>query len=106
MPIFQRNKPIDFPLVEDHELVWNDGVAAETCLDFDAPHLSRWEGLAWWAGGLAFFASFLGFNYLSDPESKRLAVQRINNLPETAFDPRSLYDSLGKNAAEGGADDK
>ncbi|KAJ1446722.1 hypothetical protein M885DRAFT_577194 [Pelagophyceae sp. CCMP2097] len=23
---------------EEHDLVWDDGVAAETCIDFDAPH--------------------------------------------------------------------
>lgn len=91
---------------EDHELVWNDGVAPETCLDFEAPHLSAGQGLAWWAGGLAFFASFLMFNRASDPESKRSAEPRGTTLPETAFDPRTLYKDLGRNAAEGDAADK
>ena len=38
------------PLHEEHELIWDDGVAAETCLDFDAPHIGKWEGLMWWLG--------------------------------------------------------
>lgn len=36
------------------ELVWNDGVAPEACLDFDAPHISKWTALAWWVGAFVF----------------------------------------------------
>ena len=35
--------------------MWNDGVAPETALDFDAPHVSKSKGLAMWLGGFAFF---------------------------------------------------
>lgn len=42
-------------LPEEHELIWDDGVAPEMALDIDAPHISAWEGLAWWLGGFAFF---------------------------------------------------
>ena len=39
-------------LHEEDELVWNDGVAPETCIDFDAPHINSYEALAWWFGGI------------------------------------------------------
>ncbi|CAM9694847.1 unnamed protein product, partial [Scytosiphon promiscuus] len=90
-PPFARNKPVDYQLDENHELIWDDGVAPETTIDFDAPHISKYEGLAWWGGGLAFFATVLGLVSLSDPESKREAVPRSATLPATAFDPRDLF---------------
>ena len=42
-------------LPEEDELIWNDRVAPETCLDLDAPHVSPMEGLLTWLGGFAFF---------------------------------------------------
>lgn len=78
-------------LDENHELVWDDGVAPETTIDFDAPHMSSAEALAWWGGGLAFFAAVFGLVSLSDPESKREALPRSATLPATAFDPRDLF---------------
>lgn len=30
-------------LVEDHELIWDDRVAAETCIDFDASFVPKSE---------------------------------------------------------------
>ncbi|CAN0364831.1 unnamed protein product, partial [Ectocarpus sp. 13 AM-2016] len=67
------------------------GVAPETTIDFDAPHMSMSEAFAWWGGGLTFFAGMLGLVTLSDPESKREAVPRAATLPATAFDPRDLF---------------
>lgn len=59
------------------------------------------EGLAWWSGGLAFFAAVFGLVTLSDPESKREAVPRSVTLPSSAFDPRDLFKAA---VAEEGAD--
>ena len=53
--------------------------------------MSTSEALAWWGGGLAFFATVLGLVTLSDPESKREAVPRSVTLPTTAYDPRDLF---------------
>ena len=89
-------------LDENHELVWDDGVAPETTIDFDAPHMSMSEALTWWGGGLAFFATVLGLVTLSDPESKREAVPRSATLPATAFDPRDLFKA--EDAAAAGED--
>lgn len=43
------------PIHEHDELVWNDGVAPEAALDFDAPHISKTTGLLMWLGGFGFF---------------------------------------------------
>lgn len=53
----------DYPLQlhEQDELIWNDGVAPETALDLDAPHISAAKGLVWWLGGFAFFYSVFRF---------------------------------------------
>eukprot|EP00804_Cyclotella_cryptica_P029104 CCRYP_005287-RA/>CCRYP_005287-RA protein AED:0.04 eAED:0.04 QI:135/1/1/1/1/1/2/203/111 len=44
-------------LVEQYDAIWDDGVAPEVTLDFDCQHISSGEGLAWWLGGLGFFAT-------------------------------------------------
>lgn len=46
--------PLRFLVPPQDELVWNDGVAPEACLDFDAPHISKWTALAWWVGAFVF----------------------------------------------------
>lgn len=91
-------------LDENHELVWDNGVAPETCLDFDAPHMSTRTALALWSGGLLFFATVFGVVSLTDPESKRVAVPRSVTLPETAIDPRSIYAGDAEAAADGSKD--
>lgn len=88
-------------LDENHELVWDDGVAPEVTLDFDAPHVSIKEALLWWGGGLAFFAAVFGTVVMSEPESKREAVPRSATLPPTAYDPRNMFTA---GAAEATAD--
>jgi hypothetical protein len=43
-------------LTENTDALWDDGVAAELALDFDAPHISSREGLYSWMAGLSTFA--------------------------------------------------
>ena len=64
--------------------MWSDGVAPETCIDFDAPHMSPGEGLAWWAGGLGFFASVFVFARSVDHPSNNPAAAR--QLPGDAIE--------------------
>ena len=76
-PTFQRLPPPSRNVHEERELLWDDGVAPELALDFDAPELSKWEGLAWWAGGLGFFAALGGFiAFVWDPASRKRTVRR------------------------------
>jgi len=69
------------PLHEQDELVWNDGVAPEAALDFDAPFVSKAAGLAWWLGGLGFFAAVYAFAKATGHPSKKESAER--DLPES-----------------------
>mmetsp|Transcript_3083 Transcript_3083/g.4451 ORF Transcript_3083/g.4451 Transcript_3083/m.4451 type:complete len:138 (-) Transcript_3083:132-545(-) len=66
-------------LVEHYDAIWDDGVAPEVTLDFDCQHISAGEGLAWWLGGLGFFATLYQVVKATDPESKNPAVNRVMN---------------------------
>jgi hypothetical protein len=60
--------------------VWDDGVAPEVALDFDCQHVDSTEGLLWWIGGLAFFATLFQVVKATKPELKNPAVSRSMNL--------------------------
>lgn len=60
-PPFHRLPLPNRPLPEEDELIWNDRVAPETALDFDAPHISSNTGLLMWLGGFAFFYGVFQF---------------------------------------------
>ena len=47
-PTFARLPVPTAPLHEENELLWSDGVAPEMALDYDAPEISRMQGLAMW----------------------------------------------------------
>lgn len=54
--------------------MWHDGVAPESALDFDAPHMSTREAVAWWIGGFAFFAGVASLVALTNPAGKKPGV--------------------------------
>lgn len=68
-------------LHEEDELIWNDGVAPEAALDFDAPHVSKAAGLAWWLGGFGFFAAVYAFAKSTGQPQKKISADR--DLPES-----------------------
>ena len=72
--------PIFLTQLQD-ELVWNDGVAPEACLDFDAPHISKWTALAWWVGAFVFLYANYKLITLFD-------VQNWKKTVRVAFDAR------------------
>ena len=80
LPPFARNLAPTKTLHEEHEVVWDDGVAPELTLDFDAQHISKKEGGLWWLAGLAFFASLFGLCKLNGPEGMNPAVNRVANI--------------------------
>mmetsp|Transcript_23767 Transcript_23767/g.31061 ORF Transcript_23767/g.31061 Transcript_23767/m.31061 type:complete len:140 (+) Transcript_23767:45-464(+) len=84
-------------LTEEHELVWDDGVAAETCLDFDTPDVPSHVALAWLAGGFGFFATVGTLVSFSDPAGKCTTAPRATALP---FD--GLRVELGGDPSVGG----
>mmetsp|Transcript_16265 Transcript_16265/g.18420 ORF Transcript_16265/g.18420 Transcript_16265/m.18420 type:complete len:129 (-) Transcript_16265:137-523(-) len=76
-PTFQRLPTPTQKLHEEHELLWDDSVAPEICLDFDLPNYSFSKGLAMFAGGFAFFGSMgLFLNYVWDPAGQKRTVTR------------------------------
>ena len=101
LPVLGGGGPIPAPfartaaptrqLNEDHELIWDDGVAAETCIDFDAPHLSKNEGAQWWFAGMGFFATLGVFMTVWDAPGRKRTITRtlpFNNLAvELGADP-------------------
>lgn len=80
-PPFARLPTPTQKIPENAELVWNDGVAPELCIDFDAQHITRQDGLKRWLMGIAFFPIFMGVVALSDPEGLRVAVRHIDDSP-------------------------
>ena len=74
-PPFARIKAPEQPLHEEVELVWNDGVSPETLIDFDAPHIPKYQALQHWLCGLGALATIMGVVTLYDPDSWRQAVR-------------------------------
>ena len=78
-------------LHEEDELIWNDGVAPETAIDFDAPHMSPRQVLAWWLGGFAFFAGVYQFAKSTNHPAKKPSVREKESDPFTcSASPSSL----------------
>ena len=59
---------------EQLELVWADACAPEAALDFDAPHIPTSEGIMWWLGGFAFFATLYNLAGTTNPAAKKTTV--------------------------------
>jgi hypothetical protein len=78
-PPFARLPAATQPLHEHSELVWNDGVAPETLIDFDAPHIPKYTALKHLGFALGALATLMGVVTLYDPNSLRQAV-RIQRL--------------------------
>ncbi|CAN6288839.1 unnamed protein product, partial [Urochloa humidicola] len=56
LPVGRHIVP-DKPLPTNDELVWDNGTPfPEPCIDRLAPHIGKYEALAWLCGGLGFFA--------------------------------------------------
>merc|ERR1712137_300404 len=77
-------------LLEEDELIWNDGVAPEACLDFDAPHVSSYEALAWWFGGIMLVYLTYRSMGLMDLHSWKKTAPR--ELPESTRLADGLYE--------------
>ena len=84
-------------LHEEHELVWDDGVAPELAIDFDAQHIPKWEGVLTWFGGMGFFATVAGLVWWTDPASKNPAVNRKHNMiPDPLAQGLDKYYTAGR----------
>ena len=82
------------------ELVWDDSVAPETCIDFDAPQVSGQKALLSLGLMFGFLLTVFGLVKLSDPEGRNpaltmaeyankdwnLYVQGLGEMPEDVDD--------------------
>ncbi len=92
-PSFVPRQVPDGPLHEQADLIWDDGVAPEVTIDFDAPGVSSGKGFLMWLGGLGFFASMYGFVvFVQRPDEGRRAMPaRLGGM----YDEEELAKSLG-----------
>ena len=81
MPPFARLEPPKGKLTEEIELVWDDTVAPETCIDFDAPHVDTNEMFGMMLAGFGFFGTLYLLVSLSDPEGSNPVAPRATVIP-------------------------
>jgi len=81
MPPFARLQPPTGKIPEEVELVWDDTVAPETCIDFDAPHVSTEEVLGTFGAALAFFVGLYAYVSLTDPVASNPVATRHTVIP-------------------------
>ncbi|KAJ3669639.1 hypothetical protein LUZ60_011589 [Juncus effusus] len=70
LPVGKHIVP-DKPLPTNDELVWDNGTPfPEPCVDRLAPHIGKYEALAWLCGGLGFFTTLGLLSVWNDKASK------------------------------------
>jgi hypothetical protein len=62
-------------------LVWDDQVAPETCIDFDAPNVDANEALRHFIYGILFFVSVRQLIAWYDPQAKCSVAPRETVIP-------------------------
>ncbi|KAG0475972.1 hypothetical protein HPP92_012399 [Vanilla planifolia] len=73
-------KPLvpDKPLPIQDELIWDNGTPfPEPCIDRIAPHIGKYESLAWLCGGLGFFATLGLLAAWNDKASKLTCAPKV-----------------------------
>ena len=68
-------------LPEEVELVWNDQVAPETCVDFDAPDVGMGDVFYAYGWMLLFLGGVYGLISWSDPEARQPVARREFVIP-------------------------
>jgi hypothetical protein len=88
-------------LPEEVELVWDDTVAPESCIDIDAPHVSANEVLATFFGAFAFFFGLYTITSWTDPVRANPVAPRAAVIP-----PNVLSNSLALGSGEASEEDE
>ena len=84
-PPMVRYQPPNYRLEEQHDLVWDDGVAAETILDFDSPNISTAEAVGMWLGAFGcLYLVYLAIK-LYDPASKNPVYPRVTRTDNLGY---------------------
>ena len=66
-------------------MVWDDSVAPEAALDFDAPHVSTKEVILGFFAGFAFFGTLLTLVSMSDPVGSNPVARRGTVIPDASM---------------------
>ena len=93
---FARLRPPTGRIPEEIELVWDDSVAPETCIDIDAPHVSTQEVIGAVLAAFTFFFGLYTVVSLSDPVGSNPVATRHHVIP-----PNTLNLSLALAVGEG-----
>ena len=72
-------------LPQDFELVWDDGVAPETTIDFDAESLDLKQAVAFWLSGFVFFFLASRLVKSTDPEGRNPIVIKQETMNKDDF---------------------
>jgi hypothetical protein len=66
--------------VENHDIIFDDGVAPELAIDFDSQHISSGEAVASLLGMFGVLASFYQLVKWTNPVEQNPAVNRTFNM--------------------------
>lgn len=72
-------------LPRDIELVWDDSVAPETAIDFDAPHVSTKQVVLSFLAAMGFFVGIYQFVKWTDPVASSPVAPRSAVLDNAEF---------------------
>uniref|UniRef100_K4AGS8 NADH dehydrogenase [ubiquinone] 1 beta subcomplex subunit 8, mitochondrial n=1 Tax=Setaria italica TaxID=4555 RepID=K4AGS8_SETIT len=85
LPVGRHIVP-DKPLPTNDELLWDNGTPfPEPCIDRLAPHIGKYEALAWLCGGLGFFAT-LGVAAAVNDKASKIPYVNSQSLPVRQFE--------------------
>ncbi len=93
---FARLRPPTGRVPEEIELIWDDSVAPETCIDIDAPHVSTQEVVGVFLAAIGFFVGLYTLVSLSDPVGANPVATRHHVIP-----PNMLSLSLALKTSDG-----
>ena len=65
--------------------MWDDSVAPETTIDFDAPHVSTSTVVLSFLSAIGFFAGVMAFVVWSDPVASNPAATRAAVISQESF---------------------
>lgn len=65
--------------------MWDDSVAPETAIDFDAPHVSTNDAVLSLMLAFGFFGAIYGFVTISDPVSRNPVATRSSVINHSSY---------------------
>jgi hypothetical protein len=83
-------------LTENHDLIFDDGVAPEMAIDFDCQHISTGEAILTTSAMFGFLAVVFQLIKATDPEGQNPAVNRtvMNMVVEAPKTGKAFFDPV------------